>query len=68
MNNNNLHQKKILFGNKVEKIDKVEDKIKKKKILFVSPFSGKFAALSQFHAPPLGVMRVASYLNKKGHQ
>jgi radical SAM superfamily enzyme YgiQ (UPF0313 family) len=67
MNNNNLHQKKILFGNKVEKIDKVDDKAKKKKILFVSPFSGKFAALSQFHAPPLGVMRVASYLNKKGH-
>lgn len=40
---------------------------KHKKILFVSPFSGVFGALSQFHAPPLGVMRLAGYLNSKGH-
>mgnify|MGYP006159763685 FL=1 len=40
---------------------------KPKKILFVSPFSGVFGALSQFHAPPLGVMRLAGYLNSKGH-
>ena len=66
MNDNNL-QKKILFGDKVGKIDKVKKPPVKKKVLFVSPYSGKFAALSQFHAPPLGVMRVASYLNKKGH-
>ena len=26
-----------------------------------------FGALSQFHAPPLGVMRLAGYLNSKGH-
>ncbi|MBI49382.1 MAG: hypothetical protein CL850_03735 [Crocinitomicaceae bacterium] len=62
------HQKNVLFGKNVGKLEKLDTKLNKKKILFVSPYSGKFAALSQFHAPPLGVMRVASYLNKKGHE
>ena len=65
--NNNKFQKEVLFGKKVKKLDELDTSLKQKKILFVSPFSGKFAALSQFHAPPLGVMRVASYLRKKGH-
>ena len=61
------HQKKVLFGEKVDKLETLNTSTKRKKILFISPYSGKFAALSQFHAPPLGVMRVASYLKKKGH-
>lgn len=61
------HQKEVLFGKKVGKLEELKTSTKQKKILFVSPFSGKFAALSQFHAPPLGVMRVASYLKKNGH-
>ena len=61
------HQKEVLFGEKVDKLETLNTSTKRKKILFISPYSGKFAALSQFHAPPLGVMRVASYLKKKGH-
>ena len=41
---------------------------KPKKILFVSPDSGQIASLTQYHAPPLGVMRLAGYLTSKGHQ
>ena len=40
----------------------------KKKILLVSPDSGTIATERQFHAPPLGVLRLAGYLNSKGHQ
>ena len=38
-----------------------------KKILFISPDSGEVSSHSQFHAPPLGVMRLAGFLNTKGH-
>lgn len=41
---------------------------KPKKILFVSPDSGEVSSYSQFHAPPLGVMRLAGYLTSKGHK
>ncbi len=40
---------------------------KPRKILLVSPDSGEIASLTQFHAPPLGVIRLAGYLNSKGH-
>ena len=40
-----------------------------KKILFISPDSGGGVSIySQFHSPPLGVMRLAGYLSSKGHQ
>ena len=38
-----------------------------KKILFVSPDMGGIAAYRQYHAPPLGVVRLAGYLSSKGH-
>ena len=45
-----------------------KQKSKFKKILFVSPDSGGGVAISsQFHSPPLGVMRLAGYLTSKGH-
>lgn len=40
----------------------------KKKILLVSPDSGTIPAERHFFAPPLGVLRLAGYLNSKGHQ
>ena len=40
---------------------------KPKKILFISPDSGKASSLTQYHAPPLGVVRLAGYLTSKGH-
>ena len=38
-----------------------------KKILFVSPDMGGISAYRQYHAPPLGVVRLAGYLSAKGH-
>ena len=38
-----------------------------KKILFVSPDMSGLAAYRQYHAPPLGVVRLAGYLSSKGH-
>ena len=35
-----------------------------KKILFVSPDMGGISAYRQYHAPPLGVVRIAGYLNE----
>ena len=40
----------------------------KKKILLISPDSGVIATERQYFAPPLGVMRLAGYLNSKGHE
>ena len=40
---------------------------KPKKILLVSPDSGEISSLTQYHAPPLGVTRLAGYLTSKGH-
>ena len=51
---------------KTKNLKNLENK-KSKKILFVSQFSGVFGSLYQFHAPPLGIMRLAGYLNSKGH-
>ena len=44
-----------------------ETKKRSKKILFVSPDMGGISAYRQYHAPPLGVVRLAGYLNSKGH-
>lgn len=41
---------------------------KSKKILLISPDSGGgVSTYTQFHSPPLGVMRLAGYLTSKGH-
>ena len=38
-----------------------------KKILFISPDAGGTSVYTQYHAPPLGVVRLAGYLSAKGH-
>ena len=38
-----------------------------KKILFISPDVAGLSAYKQYHAPPLGVVRLAGYLSSKGH-
>ena len=43
-----------------------ETKKRSKKILFISPDMGGISAYRQYHAPPLGVVRLAGYLNSKG--
>ncbi|MCL0053717.1 B12-binding domain-containing radical SAM protein [Dehalococcoidia bacterium] len=42
--------------------------VTKKKILLVSPDSGTVSTERLYLAPPLGVMRLAGYLNAKGHE
>ena len=53
----------------IQKLFNLHDKKTKhpKNILFVGPDSGAVATYSQYHAPPLGVMRLAGYLNSLGH-
>ncbi|SVD93456.1 uncharacterized protein METZ01_LOCUS446310, partial [marine metagenome] len=44
------------------------DETASKRILLISPDSGTFSAERQYFAPPLGVMRLAGYLNAHGHR
>jgi radical SAM superfamily enzyme YgiQ (UPF0313 family) len=44
-----------------------EAKKKFKKVLFISPDMSGVSAYRQYQAPPLGVVRLAGYLNSKGH-
>lgn len=48
-------------------INRPPEPVSVKRILLVSPDSGTTSAESQFFAPPLGVLRLAGYLNSKGH-
>lgn len=46
----------------------MKKKIKQKKILLVSPTSERTMAEVKWLAPPLGILRLAGYLNSRGHQ
>jgi len=52
----------MISSNKSKQTEK-----RSKKILFVSPDMGGMSAYIQYHAPPLGVVRLAGYLSSKGH-
>ena len=52
----------MISSNKSKQTEK-----RSKKILFVSPDMGGISAYRQYHAPPLGVVRLAGYLSAKGH-
>lgn len=45
-----------------------DPKVSAKKVLMISPDSGTISTERLYFAPPLGVMRLAGYLNANGHE